>query len=223
MMIALPNLDGSFTCTLFWPFEGPHSFAALRTEADILAFFQDQFPDALSLMPDLARDFLSNPTGSLVTVRCHPWHVQGRAVLIGDASHAVVPFLGQGMNAAFEDCTVLNRCLEKHSPNWEAAFQTYESLRKENTDTLADLCIQNFIEMRDRVGSRAFLMRKRFENLLHKLFPKWYLPLYNLVTHTRTPYALALRRARKQDRIVSLVLGGGILLLVVLGLLLRYR
>lgn len=222
MMIALPNLDGSFTCTLFWPFEGPNSFTGLHTEADILAFFQEQFPDAVPLMPELASDFLHNPTGSLVTVRCSPWHVNGRVVLIGDACHAVVPFLGQGMNAAFEDCTVLSECLEQHAPSWETAFRRYETLRKENVDTLADLCIQNFIEMRDRVGSRAFLLRKRFEILLHQLFPHWYVPLYNLVTHTRTPYAEALRRARRQDRIVYTVLGGvGILLLVLLGLLVR--
>jgi kynurenine 3-monooxygenase len=143
-------------------------------------------------------------------------------VLVGDACHAVVPFLGQGMNAAFEDCTVLNQCLEKHAPNWEAAFQAYETLRKENVDTLADLCIQNFIEMRDRVGSRMFLLRKQFEMMLHQLFPRWYFPLYNLVTHTRTPYAEALRRARLQDRVVVVVLGGvGVLLLVLLGLLVR--
>jgi kynurenine 3-monooxygenase len=221
MMIALPNRDGSFTCTLFWPFEGPNSFAALRSEADVRRFFEQEFPDALPLMPELARDFLANPTGALVTVRCRPWHVQSRVVLIGDACHAVVPFLGQGMNAAFEDCTVLDACLTQHAPDWEAAFRSYESQRKENTDTLADLCVENFLEMRDRVGSRLFLLKKQGEILLHRLFPRWYMPLYNLITHTRTPYAEALCRARRQDRIVCAVIGG--IVLVVVGLIVLLR
>src|SRR5262249_12134460 len=159
------------------PLEGPNSFAALTTEADILRFFREQFPDAVPLMPALAQDFLKHPTGSLVTVRCSPWHVRDRVVLIGDACHAVVPFLGQGMNAAFEDCTVLSECLAERGPDWEAGFRLYEARRKEHTDTLADLCIDNFIEMRDRVGSRSFRLKKRLEGLLHKLFPRWYLPL----------------------------------------------
>jgi kynurenine 3-monooxygenase len=214
MMIALPNIDGSFTCTLFYPFEGPHSFAALQTEDEVLRFFQEQFPDAVPLMPTLVPDFLKNPTGSLVTIRCSPWHLGGRVVLLGDACHAVVPFLGQGMNAAFEDCTVLSRCLAQHAPAWEQAFAAYETSRKVHVDALAVLCLDNFIEMRDRVGSRAFLLKKRWQNLLHKLLPRWYLPLYTLVTFTRTPYANALQRARTQDRIVH-----GILLLIVATLL----
>jgi kynurenine 3-monooxygenase len=215
MMIALPNLDGSFTCTLFWPFEGPNSFAALKTEADVRRFFTEQFPDAVPLMPTLVEDFMKNPTGALVTVRCRPWHVRDRIVLLGDACHAVVPFLGQGMNAAFEDCSVLSDCLAKYGPSWETAYRTYEARRKEHTDALADLCIANFLEMRDRVSSRAFLLKKKLDLLLHKLFPRWYLPLYTLVTFTRTPYADARRRARKQERIVR-ALGWGALALVVL-------
>jgi kynurenine 3-monooxygenase len=217
MMIALPNQDGSFTCTLFWPFEGPNSFAALKTEADVRRFFQEQFPDAVALMPGLAEDFLKNPTGSLVTVRCSPWHVGGRVVLIGDACHAVVPFLGQGMNAAFEDCTVLSECLSQPNVSLEAAFQQYEARRKVHTDTLADLCVDNFIEMRDRVGSRSFLLRKKLDVFLHRLFPRWYLPLYTLVTFSRTPYADAVRRVRVQERVVGAVVTGlaAVLLLVV--------
>jgi kynurenine 3-monooxygenase len=214
MMIALPNLDGSFTCTLFWPFEGPNSFAALRTEADVLGFFRDQFPDAVPLLPSLAEEFLTNPTGSLVTVRCQPWRV-GRAVLVGDACHAVVPFLGQGMNAAFEDCTVLHQCLQEAHWDWERAAVRYESLRKEHTDTLADLCVENFVEMRDRVASPWFVLKKRLAVLLHALFPRWYLPLYTMVEFTRIPYAAAVRRARAQDRIVAAVAAGLLLLLVV--------
>src|SRR5262249_5009620 len=200
MMIALPNFEGSFTCTLFWPYEGPNSFAALKTEADILRFFREQFPDAVELMPSLGEDFLKNPVGSMVTIRCQPWHVGDRVVLIGDACHAVVPFLGQGMNAAFEDCTVLNQCLAESAPDWEKAFHTYEARRKENTDTLADLCVENFIEMRDRVSSPLFRLKKRIANFLHKLLPASYLPLYTMVTFTRIPYAEALRRSRQQSR-----------------------
>lgn len=224
MMIALPNRDGSFTCTLFLPYEGRHSFAALKTEAALLQFFREQFPDALPLLPSLAEDFATNPTGGLVTIRCRPWHVDGRVVLIGDACHAVVPFLGQGMNAAFEDCSVLNRCLEIYAPNRLAgAFADYESQRKDNVDTLADLCIENFIEMRDRVSSRVFRLKKKLQVFLHKIFPRWYLPLYTLVTFTRTPYAEALRRAKRQDRIVALGLAalGFVLLGIIVALLFR--
>jgi kynurenine 3-monooxygenase len=212
MMIALPNLDGSFTCTLFWPFEGPNSFAALKAEADVLAFFRDQFPDAVPLLPALAEEFLTNPTGSLVTIRCQPWRVE-RAVLVGDACHAVVPFLGQGMNAAFEDCTVLHRCLVEAGWDWERASARYEALRKEHTDTLADLCVENFIEMRDRVASPWFVLKKRLAVLLHALFPRRYLPLYTMIEFTRIPYADAVRRARRQNRIVGAVVVALLLLL----------
>jgi kynurenine 3-monooxygenase len=213
MMIALPNRDGSFTCTLFLPCDGVNSFAGLQTEADLRRFFEGQFPDAVSFLPNLVTDFTQNPTGPLVTIRCRPWHVADRVVLLGDASHAVVPFLGQGMNAAFEDCSVLHQCLVLYAPDrWTTAFQDYETRRKPNVDTLADLCLGNFIEMRDRVSSRLFLLKKKFEILLHRLFPRWFVPLYVLVTFTRTPYAEALRRAKRQGR----VMGGVIVLTLVL-------
>lgn len=203
MMIALPNLDGSFTCTLFWPFEGPNSFAALQTAADVRRSFEEQFRD-VPLMPNLAEDFLTNPAGSLVTIRCSPWHVGPRVVLLGDAAHAVVPFLGQGMNAAFEDCTVLHQCLMERTDR-EVAFRRFETLRREHTDVLAELCVANYIEMRDLVSSRTFLLKKKLDILLNKLFPRWYIPLYTLVSFTRTPYADALRRARRQDRVVGAI------------------
>jgi kynurenine 3-monooxygenase len=150
----------------------------------------------------LGQDFLANPTGSLVTVRCQPWFL-GTTVLVGDACHAVVPFLGQGMNAAFEDCTVLVRCLVEAGWVWEKAFARYQALRKEHADALADLCIENFVEMRDRVASPLFVLRKRLAVLLHELFPRWYLPLYTMIEFTRIPYADAVRRARKQARVVG--------------------
>jgi kynurenine 3-monooxygenase len=222
MMIALPNQDGSFTCTLFWPYEGPNSFAALKTASDVLAFFGKEFPDAVPLMPTLAEDFLHNPVGALVTIRCQPWHVDGRVVLLGDACHAVVPFLGQGMNAAFEDCTVLAECLKRYAPDWSAAFASYEAQRKEHADVLADLCVANFVEMCDKVGSRLFLLRKRCANLLHTLFPRWYLPLYTMIEFTRIPYARAQLRARVQNWVVGVVAGAVlIVVLALVGVLLK--
>jgi kynurenine 3-monooxygenase len=223
MMIALPNHDGSFTGTLFLPYEGPNSFAELQTEDDIRRFFDGQFPDAVPLMPDLVEDFRKNPVGSLVTVRCSPWHVEERIVLIGDACHAVVPFLGQGMNAAFEDCTVLGECLARFAPDWEVAFRSFESQRKANVDTLAELAVDNFLEMRDRVSSRAFLLKKRFDNLLHKLFPRWYLPLYTLVTFTRTPYAQARQRVQEQQRVVRAIVATLLVFVILAGLGLFWR
>jgi kynurenine 3-monooxygenase len=222
MMIALPNQDSSFTCTLFWPFDGPNSFAALKTEAAVLAYFREQFPDAMPLIPDLARDFLANPTGPLVTIRCSPWHAADRVVLLGDACHAVVPFLGQGMNAAFEDCTVLGECIARRAPDLAAAFAEYQALRKEHADTLADLCIDNFLEMRDRVGSRLFVLRKKIGLLLHRLLPRWYLPLYTMIEFTRIPYADAVRRARSQNLAVTLA-AIALVGLVLLGCLLWQR
>lgn len=207
MMIALPNADGSFTCTLFWPFAGLNSFAAIHTESDLQRFFANQFPDAFPLMPRLAEHYFANPVGSMVTLRCNPWHVEDQVVLLGDACHAVVPFYGQGMNAAFEDVLVLSECMDKHRPDWCRVFETYEASRKPNTDALADLAVTNFIEMRDRTGSRLFLLRKKLEKLLGKLFPWWYVPLYTLVTFTRIPYAEAVVRARRQNRIVVSIVG----------------
>jgi kynurenine 3-monooxygenase len=218
MMIALPNLDGSFTATLFWPFQGPNSFAALESESQVSNFFRAQFPDAVSLIPALGHEFLTNPTGSLVTIRCRPWHV-GRVVLVGDACHAVVPFLGQGMNAAFEDCTVLIRCLVEEQWEWEKAFGRYEMLRKEHADALADLCVANFVEMRDRVASPSFLLQKKLAVLLHALLPRWYLPLYTMIEFTRIPYADAVRRARIQAYIIA----ASVLILLVGALLLLWR
>jgi kynurenine 3-monooxygenase len=202
MMIALPNPDGSFTCTLFWEFEGPRSFATTKTDDDIRRFFDEEFPDAVPLMPMLLQDFKNNPTGSLVTIRCAPWYYRDRVCLLGDAAHAVVPFYGQGMNAAFEDCVVLDECLEKFPENREHAFAEYFSRRKENADALADLAIGNFIEMRDKTASKAFRAKKKLDHLLEGILPGVYLPLYTMVTFTRIPYAKAARRARLQDGIV---------------------
>jgi kynurenine 3-monooxygenase len=216
MMIALPNLDGSFTCTLFWPLEGPGSFAALQTDDDVQRYFAEQFPDAIPLIPNLAAQYRTNPVGALVTMRCYPWHVGSRAVLLGDAAHAVVPFLGQGMNAAFEDCTILSRCLAENSGDMKSAFRRFEEKRKDDVDTLADLCLANFIEMRDKVGSRMFLLKKHVDNTLHRWLGRHYLSLYTMISFTTIPYATALRRARRQDRIMLGILGFVLALLAVL-------
>ena len=202
MMIALPNPDGSFTCTLFWEFEGPRSFATTTTDDDVRRFFNEEFPDAVPLLPTLLEDFKNNPTGSLVTVRCAPWYYRDRVCLLGDAAHAVVPFYGQGMNAAFEDCVVLDECLNKFPDSRERAFSDYFKDRKENADALADLAIGNFIEMRDKTASKTFRAKKKLDHLLEAMLPGVYLPLYTMVTFTRIPYVEAARRARRQDQIV---------------------
>ena len=202
MMIALPNPDGSFTCTLFWEFEGQRSFATTKMDEDVRRFFGEEFRDAVPLMPTLLEDFRQNPTGSLVTIRCAPWYYRDKVCLVGDAAHAVVPFYGQGMNAAFEDCAVLDECLDQFADNRELAFAEYFSRRKENADALADLALKNFVEMRDKTASKAFRAKKKLDHFLEAALPGIYLPLYTMVTFTRIPYAKAARRARLQDRIV---------------------
>ena len=215
MMIALPNPDGSFTCTLFWEFEGPRSFAAAKTDDDVRRFFNEEFQDAVPLMPTLLEDFRNNPTGSLVTVRCAPWFYRDKVCLVGDAAHAVVPFYGQGMNAAFEDCVVLDESLETFSDNPERAFADYFCRRKQNADALADLAIGNFVEMRDKTASKTFRAKKKLDHALEAALPGIYLPLYTMVTFTRIPYARAAKRAHVQDRIVQAALIGFLVLVIV--------
>jgi kynurenine 3-monooxygenase len=225
MMIALPNQDRSFTCTLFWPFRGPRSFEAVSRAEDVLPFFQSQFPDAVPLMPTLVEDYMRNPIGTLVTVRCAPWHMGGKVVLLGDAAHAIVPFYGQGMNAAFEDCVALEQCMREHEPDFSRAFEAYAAMRKPNTDAIADMAMDNFIEMRDHVASPMFLLRKKTEQMLQRVFPAWFMPLYNMISFSLIPYAEARRRARRQNRIVAGVIAGFALalLLAAIAIALRWR
>lgn len=190
MLIALPNPDGSFTCTLFFPWEGNPSFTSLDSDAKIKAFMEEQFPDAVKLMPNYLRDFNTNPTGSLVTVRSYPW-VRGKAALLGDAAHAIVPFYGQGMNCAFEDCRILDECMDRHPGNMDAALQEYQVLRKTNADAVADLALQNFVEMRDLVGDPAFLHRKHVEHDLAEMYPDRFRSQYELVSFSNEPYRYA--------------------------------
>jgi kynurenine 3-monooxygenase len=216
MMIALPNQDGSFTCTLFWPFDGPVGFERLRRPEDVRAWFEETYPDALPLMPTLTDDYFRNPTNSLVTVRSAPWHYRDRVALVGDACHAVVPFYGQGANAAFEDCVVLDALLKEHLPDWGAALEAYSRTRKPDVDALADLAIGNFLEMRDHVNSLAFRFKKQAEKVLHRLFPVRFLPLYSMITFSRIPYAEARERSRRQWRLVRTLLAAGAVGLVLL-------
>jgi kynurenine 3-monooxygenase len=206
MMIALPNPDGSFTCTLFFPFEGFPSFSSLKTDSDIKQFLINTFPDAVALIPDVLHDFHSNPTSSLVTMKCFPW-VKGKTFLIGDAAHAIVPFYGQGMNAGFEDCYVLNQLLDHHKDDWDKVLPEFQATRKSNTDAIAQLALDNFIEMRDLVADADFLLRKKIEAKLHALYPNQWIPLYSMVTfHEDIPYARAYVTGQKQKRIMDEVM-----------------
>jgi len=203
LMIALPNLDGSFNATLFFPYEGPASFAALPDAAAVTAFFTEVFADAVPLMPRLAEEFFTNPTGSLVTVRCYPWRTAD-VLLLGDAAHAIVPFYGQGMNLGFEDCTVLDGLLDAHGDaNWPAVMAAFEQQRKPNADAMADLALYNFVEMRDRVGDPRFLLQKRIENKIAALHPTRWVPLYTRVTFSHLPYAEAWAAGQRQDAVMA--------------------
>jgi kynurenine 3-monooxygenase len=203
MLIALPNIDGTFACILFLPFEGADSFAGVTTHQDAVRFFQRSFPDALLLMPQLAENYFANPIGTMVTIKCSPWHVEGRALLLGDAAHAIVPFFGQGINCGFEDCIVLVELLDRHGADWARVSADFEKERKVNTDAIADMAIENFSEMRDRVADSRFLFRKKVELALEAKYPQFFVPKYAMVTFHRIPYSVALTRGAIQDRMLT--------------------
>jgi kynurenine 3-monooxygenase len=228
MLIALPNLGGSFTCTLFLPFEGDISFENLKTPEAVSKFFNQYFPDIPDLIPDLQTSFFENPTGQMSTIKCFPWNVSGRLLLMGDAAHAIVPFFGQGMNCGFEDVMVLEQCMTDHTrrggalyverraqvPNpdyrrqiegasgWETVFQDFVQRRKVNADAIADLAVENFEEMRDKVTNPQFILEKDVERLLQTKFPGRFVSRYRLVTFTNEPYALAQAAGRLTDEIL---------------------
>jgi kynurenine 3-monooxygenase len=204
MLIALANPDGSFTGTLFFPFRGDLSFEKLTTEESVKQFFNQTFPDVVQLIPDLTQQFFQHPTSSLVTVKCFPWIREDKFCLIGDAAHAIVPFFGQGMNAGFEDCSVLNDLLEKHDDNWSEILDEFQRLRKPDADAIADLAINNFTEMRARTADPKFLLQKKIEAKLHEHYPDKWVPAYSQVTFSpQIRYSEALHNSRKQEAIMQ--------------------
>lgn len=207
MLIALPNVDGSFTGTLFFPMEGQLSFSNLKTNDDVADFFQKNFPEVVSLVPDLQQQFFDHPTSALVTVKCFPWIREDHFCLIGDAAHAIVPFFGQGMNAGFEDCSVLNGLMQKWDDNWKNILNDFQVLRKPDADAIADLAINNFTEMREKTADPKFLLQKKIEAKLHEKYPAQWIPAYSQVTfspHIR--YSEALENSRRQEAIMQQVM-----------------
>ncbi|WP_405576266.1 FAD-dependent oxidoreductase [Winogradskyella sp. Asnod2-B02-A] len=204
MLIALPNLDGSFTVTLFLSYaEGEYNFNNLTTPELVTEFFQKEFPDALAIMPNLVDDFFENPTAALGTVKCSPWHYKGNTLLMGDSAHAIVPFYGQGMNASFEDVVEFDKVLDQNLENWEATFTAYEKNRKKDTDAIADLAIDNFHEMKGHVSNPIFQEKRKIEMALEKEFPTEYDSKYSLVTFNATVgYREAMLRGRAQDKAI---------------------
>jgi len=206
MVIALPNPDGSFTCTLFFAYEGKDSFETVNTLAKARAFFEEHFADALELMVDFDEEWENNPVSSLVIIRCFPWSKNGKVALLGDASHAIVPFYGQGMNSGFEDCTVLDEVMNAHGDDWDAILKEFETQRKPDADAIADLAMRNFVEMRDLTGNADFLLRKKIEAKFSRNNPGKWMPLYSMVTFSDIRYSDALKEGQRQDRIMEEVM-----------------
>ena len=206
MLIALPNNDCSFTCTLFFPMTGATSFETVKTEKDILDLFQSQFYDAIKLIPNLVEDFQKNSTGDLASVYCKPWHLGDKALLIGDAAHAVVPFFGQGMNASFQDCSTLAKLMGQNKNNWKTIFNTFSSVQVENGHAIADMAIENYLEMRDHVNDTEYKKRRNVELKLERMFPGQFIPRYSMVSFHQIPYAEVYQRGEKQFKIIGDVL-----------------
>jgi kynurenine 3-monooxygenase len=204
MLIALPNLDKTFTCTLFFPFEGETSFEKLDTQEKVKEFFEKIFPDVVQLMPDYVDEFFHNPISPLVTVKCFPWIREDKFALIGDAAHAIVPFFGQGMNCGFEDCRILDELIEKNKDDWGIILKEYQTLRKPDADAIADLAIGNFTEMREKTADSKFLLQKKIEAKLHEKYPEKWIPAYSQVTfNPQIRYSDALKRGQKQEAIMQ--------------------
>ena len=206
MFIALPNLNGSFTCTLFMPFEGENSFAELDSIDKVKAFFETHFPQVNEQISNLTKDFFNNPTSALVTTKCFPWTYWDKVALVGDSAHAIVPFYGQGMNAGFEDITVLNELMDQYTDDWESIFKEYQNQRKPNADAIAELSYRNFIEMSTKTADVNFLLRKKIEKWFSEKHPDKWMPLYSRVTFSHRPYAEALEIGDFQKRIMDEVM-----------------
>ena len=203
MLIALPNADGSFTATLFLPNHGEESFQALTTPEAVDALFERRFADAIPLMPRLGEDFFGNPTGHLETIRCEPWSFEDHALVLGDAAHAIVPFHGQGMNAAFEDCSAFDSCLEDPDRPWNGVFAEFERRRRPNTDAIADMALENYVEMRSTVREPKFQLKKDLAFRLEERHPDRFIPRYSMVMFHTIPYAEAKRRGAIQEKILD--------------------
>jgi kynurenine 3-monooxygenase len=208
MLIALPNLGGSFTVTLFLPKTGSPSFGTLTDAATVVDFFQQHFPDALQLIPELVSDFFQHPQGILGTVRCQPWYYRDSALIVGDASHAIVPFHGQGMNAGFEDCSELIRLLDQQQDDWASVLPQFDALRRPNADAIAEMALENYITMRSSVVDPQFQLKKEIGFELEKRFPNRFIPRYSMVMFHRLPYAEAFRRGEIQSEILSRLASG---------------
>jgi kynurenine 3-monooxygenase len=205
MLIALPNIDGSFTVTLFLPNQGEESFQALTTPEAVAALFERRFADAIPLMPRLVEDFFGNPTGHLETIRCEPWSFEDHALVLGDAAHAIVPFHGQGMNAAFEDCSAFDQSLRDPGSDrpWNEVFAEFEERRRPNTDAIADMALENYIEMRATVRESKFQLKKDLSFRLEERHPGRFIPRYSMVMFHTIPYAEAKRRGAIQEEILD--------------------
>ncbi|THD66346.1 FAD-dependent monooxygenase [Robertkochia marina] len=206
MLIALPNLDGSFTCTLFMPLQGDNSFEALHDEKTVENFFGHYFEDVRGEIDNLKKYFFQNPTSTLVTIKCFPWTYWDKVALVGDSAHAIVPFYGQGMNAGFEDIALLNDLMNVHGDDWETIFKQYEQQRKPNADAIAELSLRNFREMSSKTADPDFLLRKKIENWFSEKHPDKWIPLYTRVTFSTKPYAEALHEDERQQRIMDEVM-----------------
>ena len=206
MLIALPNLDDSFTCTLFMPFEGENSFESLKTKQEVEAFFLKNLPDTINVIPKLSEDFFKNPTSTLVTMKCFPWTFEDKTALIGDACHAIVPFYGHGMNAGFEDISVLNELMSQHKDDWKTIFSEYEKSRKPNADAIAELSYRNFMEMSTKTADATFLLQKKIEKHFSDKHPDKWIPLYSRVTFSDRPYSEALALGNRQNEIMDVIM-----------------
>jgi kynurenine 3-monooxygenase len=209
MLIALPNRDGSFTCTLFLPYEGDESFKGLASKEDIETFFEMYFPDAKKLMPGLVSDYEHNPIGSMLNIQCSPWNHKGEVVLLGDAAHSMTPFFGQGMNSSFEDCRILSEYITRSEGDFEKAFTAFSTERKKDTDAICQMSRENFIEMRDSVGAEGFKIKKQMEHDLDEMYSELYCSRYRRVSFSNEPYSSVYTQGLKNEKVLLALLEHG--------------
>jgi kynurenine 3-monooxygenase len=206
MLIAMPNVDGSFTCTLFLPFEGEVSFENIKNENEAKDFFKTYFPNVRKEIENLSKDFFSNPTSAMVTMKCYPWSYWDKVALVGDSAHAIVPFYGQGMNAGFEDISVLDELMNSYGDDWETIFSEYQRIRKPNADAIAELSYRNFVEMSSKTANPKFLLQKKIEKRFAAKYPEKWIPVYSRVTFSERPYVEALGIGDRQEKIMQKIM-----------------